>query len=100
VISTIKVLASALLFPLTWVVCAGISGWLAGWLVGLVVLFCLPLLGYLAILFSEHLDETFGATKALLFFFTRSYFAKRLLAERTAIRNEILALNEELAKAQ
>jgi glycerol-3-phosphate O-acyltransferase / dihydroxyacetone phosphate acyltransferase len=100
VVSTIKVIASALLFPLTWIVGASLGAWLFGWLGAVGVLLCLPLLGYLAVLFAEHFDETFGATKAILFFITRSYFAKRLLAERKAIREEILALHEELVRAR
>jgi 1-acyl-sn-glycerol-3-phosphate acyltransferase len=100
VVSTIKVLASALLFPLTWLVCAGLCVWQFGWLVAVVALFCLPLLGYVAVRFAEEFDRAAGAAKAILFFVTREYFAKRLLAERRAIRDEILALNEGLTKVR
>ncbi|HEX4946059.1 MAG TPA: lysophospholipid acyltransferase family protein [Blastocatellia bacterium] len=100
IISTIKVLASALLFPLTWVLCAGLCAWYFGWAGALVALFCLPLLGYLAMRFAEEFDRASGAAKAMLFFVTRGYFAKRLLAERRAIQGEILALNEDWAKTK
>jgi 1-acyl-sn-glycerol-3-phosphate acyltransferase len=100
VVSTIKVLASALLFPLTWLVCAGLCAWQGGWVVALLAVICLPFLGYVAIRFAEEFDRALGAAKAILFFVTRGYFAKRLLAERRAIRNEILALNEGLVKTK
>jgi 1-acyl-sn-glycerol-3-phosphate acyltransferase len=98
VVSTIKVLASALLFPLTWLVCAGLCGWQFGWLVAVAALLCLPLLGYVAVRFAEEFDRAAGAAKAILFFVTREYFAKRLLAEQQAIREEILALHKGLTK--
>ncbi len=100
VVSTIKVLASALLFPLTWLICAGLGAWKFGWVVGAVILLCLPVLGYVAMRFAEEFDRATGAAKAILFFVTRGYFAKRLWAERRAIRNEILALHEDLVKSE
>jgi 1-acyl-sn-glycerol-3-phosphate acyltransferase len=100
VVSTIKVLASALLFPLTWLVCAAVCVWQWGGWVALGVTISLPFLGYLAVRFVEEFDRAAGAAKAMLFFVTRGYFAKRLLAERRAIRNEILALNKGLGKTQ
>ncbi|MFN7930786.1 MAG: lysophospholipid acyltransferase family protein [Blastocatellia bacterium] len=99
VVSTIKVLASALFFPLTWLLCAAVCLWQWSWLMVLAALLCLPLLGFIAMRFAEDLDETLGAAKAILFFLTRNYFAKRLLAERKAIREEILTLQEGLLKA-
>ena len=74
------------------------SGWKFGWLAALATTICLPLLGYVAVRFFEEMEKTLGATRALLFFFTRGYFAKRLLAERRAIRDEILALGEAQKK--
>jgi glycerol-3-phosphate O-acyltransferase / dihydroxyacetone phosphate acyltransferase len=100
IVSTIKVLASVLFFPLTWLVCGGLCAWQWGWLAALATLLCLPLLGFIAMRFAEDLDETLGAAKALLFFLTRNYFAKRLLAERKAIREEILTLEEGWQKAR
>ncbi|HCX31777.1 MAG TPA: hypothetical protein DHU55_18710, partial [Blastocatellia bacterium] len=61
--------------------------------VGVAVL--VPLAGYLAILFFEGIDSFFGGLRALVFFLMRRRFFVRLLAERKAIRSEIMALDEE-----
>jgi hypothetical protein len=50
-----------------------------------------------AILFYEELDTSLGGIRVLLFFLMRRRFFVRLLAERNAIRNEILALGRERA---
>ena len=95
VISTVKILSAMLLFPLTWIVAAWISYSLWGWGVAVVVLILLPLAGYLAIRFFEGIDSFMGGSRALVFFLMRRRFFVRLLAERNAIRNEILALGDE-----
>ncbi len=80
---------------MTWIVAAWISyGWW-GEGIALVVFVLLPLAGYLAIRFFEGIDSFMGASRALVFFLMRRRFFVRLLAERNAIRNEILALGEE-----
>ena len=100
VVSTIKVLASVLLFPLTWIICVAFCAWQFGWIVALALLVCLPLLGLVAVRFSEDFDQALGATKAMSVFIRRGYYAKRLLAERKAIRDEILALNKGIARTE
>lgn len=98
IVSTIKVLAAALLFPLTWIICIALSAWKFSAIIAIVVALCLPLLGFIAMRFAEEFEHTAGAVKAMLFFLTRGYFAKRLLAERNAIRKEILTLNQEMRR--
>ena len=95
VISTVKILSAILLFPLTWIVVAVVSYSLWGWGLAAIVVVLLPLAGYLAIRFFEGIDSFFGGLRALVFFLMRRRFFVRLLAERNAIRNEILALGEE-----
>ncbi|HKO60633.1 MAG TPA: lysophospholipid acyltransferase family protein [Pyrinomonadaceae bacterium] len=95
VISTVKILSAILLFPLTWVVAAWISYSWWGWEIALIVLILLPAAGYTAIRFFEGIDTFMGGLRALVFFLMRRRFFVRLLAERNAIRNEILALGEE-----
>lgn len=97
VISTIKIISAILLFPLTWLVAAAVLFKLLGWRYSLIALVVLPLSGYIAIRFFEGLDKFLGSLRALLFFLMRRRFFVRLLAERRAIRSEILALGEETA---
>jgi hypothetical protein len=70
-----------------------------GGLLSLTALLVVPFTGYLAIRFSEELDKFFGGLRALAFFLRRRRFFVRLIAERNAIRNEILALGDEAAIA-
>jgi glycerol-3-phosphate O-acyltransferase / dihydroxyacetone phosphate acyltransferase len=99
VISTIKIISAMLLFPLTWLIVGLLSYEFMGWIVVLVVLLVVPAAGYTAIRFSEELDRFFGGLRALAFFLRRRRFFVRLIAERNAIRNEILALGDEAAVA-
>jgi glycerol-3-phosphate O-acyltransferase / dihydroxyacetone phosphate acyltransferase len=99
IISTIKIISAMLLFPLTWLVLAVASyvafGWLRGWWAAAVVLVTIPLCGYVAIIFFEELDKSIAGIRVLTFFLVRRRFFVRLLAERKAIRNEIVSLGKE-----
>lgn len=97
VISTVKIISAMLLFPLTWLLVGGFSLKLLGWNFALAAVVVVPLAGYLAIRFFEGIDSFLGGLRALVFFLMRRRFFVRLLAERKAIRNEILALGEETA---
>jgi 1-acyl-sn-glycerol-3-phosphate acyltransferase len=97
VISTVKIISAMLLFPLTWLVAVALAYDLQGWELSLAAAIVLPLVGYLAIRFFEGFDSFLGGLRALVFFLMRRRFFVRLLAERKAIRNEILALGEETA---
>lgn len=97
VVSTVKILSAMLLFPLTWVAAAVVSYKLEGWKFALIATVGIPLGGYLAIRFFEEFDKFLGGLRALAFFLVRRRFFVRLLAERKAIRSEILALGEETA---
>jgi hypothetical protein len=99
VISTIKIISAMLLFPLTWLIVGLLTYKFLGWIVVLLALLVVPAAGYAAIRFSEELDRFFGGLKALAFFLRRRKFFVRLIAERNAIRNEILALGDEAAIA-
>lgn len=97
VVSTVKIISAMLLFPLTWLLIAIAAYKLEGFVFSLTVAVLVPLAGYLAIRFFEGFDSFLGGLRALAFFLTRRRFFVRLLAERKAIRNEILALGEETA---
>jgi len=97
VVSTVKIISAMLLFPITWLLAAAVGYKLQGWGLSLAMAAFLPLAGYLAIRFFEGFDSFLGGLRALVFFLMRRRFFVRLLAERKAIRNEILALGEETA---
>ena len=97
VVSTIKIISAMLLFPLTWIVLALVTYKFLSWPAALLALALMPLAGYVAIRFAEELDSFVGGLRALLFFHRKRRFFVRLIAERNAIRNEILALGAEAA---
>ena len=99
VISTIKIISAMLLFPLTWIILAVVGYVLSGWMLALLALLVIPFCGYVAIVFFEELDKSIAGLRVLMFFLVRRRFFVRLLAERNAIRNEIIALGKEIPTA-
>ena len=99
IISTIKILSALLLFPLTWIILTAVGYVYFGWLVALLALLVIPFCGYLAILFYEELDKSIAGLRVLTFFLVERRFFVRLLAERNAIRDEIIALGKETPTA-
>jgi hypothetical protein len=99
VLSTFKIAAALLLFPLTWVALAVLLYRFAGWWGVLTALTCGPLTGYLALRTREEFDRFRAGTRAALFFMRRRSFFRNLLEERRAIRREILALGDEAERA-
>ncbi len=97
VLSTFKIISAMLLFPLTWIVVALISWRFAGWLAAVASLILSPASGFIAIRFFEKIEEFAGSFLALALFVMRRRSFLRLLAERAAIRREILALGDEAA---
>ena len=95
IISTIKIMSAMLLFPLTWLILAVVAYSLWTWWVAVAVLLVVPVCGYLAIIFFEELDKSIAGIRVLTFFLVRRRFFVRLLAERKAIRNEIVSLGKE-----
>jgi glycerol-3-phosphate O-acyltransferase/dihydroxyacetone phosphate acyltransferase len=98
VVSTIKIISAMLFFPLTWLIVAVIVFKFAGWWGVLLTLPLLPFTGYVAMRFLEEWDASIGGLRALTFFLMRRRFFVRLLAERRAIKAEILALGNEAAQ--
>ena len=95
IISTIKIISAMLLFPLTWLILAVAGYRWVGWWVVLTALIVIPVCGYIAIIFFEELDKSVAGIRVLTFFMVRRRFFVRLLAERKAIRNEIVSLGKE-----
>jgi 1-acyl-sn-glycerol-3-phosphate acyltransferase len=95
IISTIKIISAMLLFPLTWLILAVAGYELSGWWAAVLALVIVPVCGYVAIIFFEELDKSIAGLRVLTFFLVRRRFFVRLLAERKAIRNEIISLGKE-----
>jgi glycerol-3-phosphate O-acyltransferase / dihydroxyacetone phosphate acyltransferase len=99
VVSTIKIIASMLLFPLTWLALAAVAYALLGRAAALAALVAAPLAGWTAVRFSERMDDFVGGARAVRFYLTRRRFFKELLVERRRLREEMEALGEEAARA-
>ena len=80
-----------------WIAVALISWRFAGWLAAVASLILSPASGFIAIRFFEKIEEFAGSFLALALFVMRRRSFLRLLAERAAIRREILALGDEAA---
>ncbi|PYP12986.1 MAG: hypothetical protein DMD56_02125 [Gemmatimonadetes bacterium] len=91
-LASIKVLAAMLLFPVTWIgVAAAVSLW-QGTEAAVLAFAVAPLTAYAALVFFERLDRIIGGARALSLFVFRRWAFLRLLAERHAIREEIVQL--------
>ncbi|MFL6285905.1 MAG: lysophospholipid acyltransferase family protein [Pyrinomonadaceae bacterium] len=99
VLSTFKIAAALLLFPVTWCALALALYRFAGWWGVLTALVCGPLTGYLALRTREEFDRFRAGTRAALFFLRERTFFRSLLEERRRIRREILALGDEAERA-
>ena len=99
VISTVKIMSAMLLFPLTWIVLTVLAYLYFGLIPALLALVVIPFCGYVAIVFFEELDKSIAGVRVLMFFLVRRRFFVRLLAERNAIRDEIIALGKETPTA-
>jgi len=99
VISTVKIISAMLLFPLTWIILTVLAYVYSGWVLALIALAVVPWCGYVAIVFFEELDTSIAGVRVLTFFLVRRRFFVRLLAERNAIRDEIIALGKETPTA-
>ena len=99
VISTAKIISAMLLFPLTWLLIAIWVYTAFGWVLAVLALMVVPISGYIAIVFFEELDRSIAGVRVLTYFLLRRRFFVRLLAERKAIRNEIIALGKETPAA-
>jgi len=96
IVGTIKVLAGALLFPVTWIALAiAVSVW-RGTVLGFVALILGALTGYASLLFFERLEHFIRGTRALMMSRFQKWGYVALLAERRAIHEEIVRLADEL----
>ena len=99
VLSTFKIAAALLLFPLTWAALAFALYFLAGWWGVLGAMLGAPLAGYVALRTREEFDRFVAGSRAALFFLRERSFFRQLLEERRRIRREILDLGDEYERA-
>src|ERR1041385_4084093 len=99
VVATIKAIAGAVFYLLTWIACAALVWWRFGgrWAAAAIVV--VPLLGWIALRFFERLDDVIGRTRALTWRIARRRAYERLRGEQRAIRAEIAELDELIARA-
>ncbi len=94
-VATVKVLGGILFFPLTWLAIGTGAGLWWGWPIGLGLGITLPVAGYATLRFLERLDRVLGGARGVLLALTGRRHFLRLVAERKAIRTELLAIGEE-----
>jgi len=99
-LATIKAGSSMLLFPASWALCAAAAGVIAGRRAALVAVILAPLSGYAALRVQESLDLIIGRARALLYALAGAYAARRLVAERRAIREVIIGIATELGMSE
>lgn len=83
-------------YPLIYIVAGAIVGWRFGLAYGVLTALVLPLLGYVALRFFEQLDDVIGRTRALTWRIARRSAFERLMRTRGELRDEIVALAEEM----
>jgi glycerol-3-phosphate O-acyltransferase / dihydroxyacetone phosphate acyltransferase len=95
-VATIKAVGGLALYPLTYIACGVVVAWRSTWEYGLITALVLPLLGYIALQFFEQLDDVIGRTRALTWRIARRSAFERLMRTRGELRDEIVALAEEM----
>lgn len=99
VLSTFKIAAALLFFPLTWGALALVLYRAAGWWGVLAALAFAPFAGYVALRTREEFGRFVAGTRAALFFVRERSFFRQLLDERRRIRRELLDLGDEYERA-
>lgn len=94
-LATTKMLGSLIFFPVTWIVAVALAGTRLGWAGALAAIVLLPASGWAALLLSERFERSWAALRALGLLLFRKRLYLRLVAERRAIRDEIVRIAEE-----
>ncbi len=95
-VATIKLLASMLLFPVTWVATGIVVGLLGTPGIGVVAGILAPLLGYAALLCFEAVERLLGVLRVRLLSWRRRDRVEALRRERRWIHDELVALEQLL----
>jgi glycerol-3-phosphate O-acyltransferase/dihydroxyacetone phosphate acyltransferase len=95
-VATVKAVGGMVLYPLAYIAVGILVGLRFGFAYGVAAALVLPLLGYIALRFFEQLDDVIGRTRSLTWRIARRSAFERLLRTRAALRDEIVALAEEM----
>lgn len=93
IVSTVKVLASMLFMPLTWLILATVIYYYFGLAAAVVSLPLSFICGYAALYSLEQAAELSGWAKAILVYFTKRETFLRLFVERRNLERELTALD-------
>jgi glycerol-3-phosphate O-acyltransferase/dihydroxyacetone phosphate acyltransferase len=96
IVATIKMIAGALIFPLTWIIISIVIGLRFSALAAAAAVILAPLTGYVALVFFERLDELIAGVRAAALSRFERWGYLRLVAERGAIREEIMRMGADL----
>jgi glycerol-3-phosphate O-acyltransferase / dihydroxyacetone phosphate acyltransferase len=96
VLATMKFLGALLLYPLTYLAIAVLVGLRFGWLAGVITGIAVPFLGYIALSVFEEIDDVIGDLRAVFHRLFRKYGHTRLIAQREAIRREMIEVAREM----
>jgi glycerol-3-phosphate O-acyltransferase/dihydroxyacetone phosphate acyltransferase len=96
VLATMKFLAALALYPISYAAAGVLVGMRFGWLAGVTTGLVLPVLGYVALIVFEDIDDIIGDLRAVAYRMFRRYGYERLVAQRKAIRDEIITVAREL----
>jgi glycerol-3-phosphate O-acyltransferase / dihydroxyacetone phosphate acyltransferase len=95
VVATVKALGGLLFYPATWFVLGVAVGVRWTWPLGSAALLVAPWLGWAALRFLERADRLAGGARGLLLALTGRRRYLRLVAERSGIREELLAIGRD-----
>lgn len=94
-IATVKALAALVFYPLTWVVLAWLAGRHGGAPAAMAAITLAPVAGMAAVTFVERFDLLVGGTRGVVLALTGKRKFLRLIAERSAIAEELAAVGRE-----
>jgi len=95
-VATTKAIGGLALYPLMYIVAGAVVAWRFGLAYGILTALVLPFLGYVALRFFEQLDDVIGRSRALTWRIARRSAFERLMRTRGELRDEIVALAEEM----
>ena len=91
-------IAALAFYPLTYALLTTLAGLRWGALAAVATLLLVPFTGYVALRTLEELDDVVGDLRAVVHSLFRRYGHRRLIVQRDAIRDEMLAVAREMSE--